>query len=38
MKTSPLLSSLLAVYTLTDREVVRFLRQRNRVFGALALG
>ncbi|MBI5505121.1 MAG: ABC transporter permease [Deltaproteobacteria bacterium] len=36
MKTSPLLSSLLAVYTLTNREVVRFLRQRNRVFGALA--
>jgi len=25
-----------AVYTLAQREVVRFLRQRNRVFGALA--
>jgi len=36
MKTSPLFASLLAVYTLTHREVVRFLRQRNRVFGALA--
>ena len=29
-------ASLLAAYALARREVVRFLRQRNRVFGALA--
>lgn len=28
-------SSLLAIYTLAERELVRFFRQRNRVFGAL---
>jgi len=36
MNTSKFFPSLLAAYTLTNREVVRFLRQRNRVFGALA--
>jgi ABC-2 type transport system permease protein len=33
---TPFVRSALASYTLARRELVRFLRQRNRVFGALA--